>query len=66
MENSCIGFRSNLNLIQSNYINWIVEAIFEDRERESWFFFFLNVYLKKNDNKNLNKSTKNVKSLQTR
>ena len=45
MGNSHVGFKSNLNLIQSNYINWIIAAIFQDRERAD--YLFLKVYLKK-------------------
>ena len=45
MGNSLVGFKSNLNLIQSNYINWIIEAIFQARERVD--YLFLKVYLKK-------------------
>ena len=44
MGNSLFGFKSNFNLIKSNYINWIIEAIFQDRVG---FFFFLSLSLKK-------------------
>ena len=64
MGNSHVGFKSNLNLIQSNYMNWIIEAIFQASERVD--YLFLKVYLKKNDNNNWNKSAKNVKSPKTR
>ena len=33
MGNSLFGFKSNLNLIQSKYVNLILEAIFQDIER---------------------------------
>ena len=45
MGNSLVGFKSNLNLIQSNYINWIIEAIFQDRELII-IFLIKKVYLK--------------------
>ena len=63
MGNSLVGFKSNLNLIQSNYINWIVETISQDRER---FFFFFKFIFKKNDNNDWNKSAKSVKSPKTK
>ena len=70
MGNSLVGFKNNLSLIQSNYINWITETIFQDRERErereSWLCFLLTKFILKDENNNWNKSARNVKSPKTR